>query len=238
MNKKTLVVVATIILAFVGLVVFANMNKKPTPNIGKYSMDAIKEMAEEIPSENINPDSVYEASETTGNLPEKTIGDPSTAKIVLYEYADYACSHCAEWSAKLDKMVKESDGKLAVVYRGYLLGFKNGLAAALAATAAQKQGYWAEYKELLFANQIKWADAGEAKLKSEIVSYFESASNGKGDVDQFLADMESDEVAQKIAFEYKLGKKLDIPGTPTFRVNGENLDILTLETTIKDMLAE
>ena len=53
------------------------------------------------------------------------IGAPDKADVIVYEYADYACSHCAEWSAALEKMVDDSDGRLAVVYRGFLLGFRN-----------------------------------------------------------------------------------------------------------------
>lgn len=238
MDKKTIIAVMAIVAAFVGLAVFSSIFNK-APDYSQYKLDRIQSLADQIKKEDLNPDSIYEASELTSNLPEKTMGDPKTAKVVLYEYADYACSHCAEWSEYLDKTVKESDGKLAVVYRGYLLpSFKNSVVAASAATAAQMQGYWQEYKGQLFANQVRWYNASGNTLKDELVSYFEAASDGKGDTEKFLADMESETVAKRLAFEYRLGKEIDLKGTPTFRLNGENIEITDLKATLATELGK
>lgn len=238
MNKRTIITIVAIIAVFVGAIVFSSTNNS-TPDYGQYRISAIKDLTGKIPGDNLNPDQVYEASEDTGGLPEKVIGDLSTAKVVLYEYADYACSHCASWSVSLDKMVEESDGKLAVVYRGYLLpGFKNNLVVASAATAAQIQGCWKEYKDLLFANQVSWANASGDELRDELISCFETASKGKGDTEKFLADMTSEVVAKKVAFEYRLGNEAQIKGTPTFRLNGEGVEIQDVEAVIKEELSK
>lgn len=239
-RRKTIVamVVAVVVVSFAGLALF-NQTNNAQVDYGQYKISAIKDLAGKIQSDNLNPDQIYEASEDTGGLPEKVIGDLSTAEVVLYEYADYACSHCASWSVSLDKMVEESDGKLAVVYRGYLLpGFKNNLVVASAATAAQIQGCWKEYKDLLFANQVSWANASGDELKDELISCFEIASKGKGDTEKFLADMTSEAVAKKVAFEYRLGSEAQLKGTPTFRLNGESVEIQDVKAVIKEELSK
>ena len=69
-----------------------------------------------------NTDKVYEASEESGNIPEKVIGDASKARVIVYEYADYGCTHCAEWNETITRYVEYFNGDLAVVFRGYDLG--------------------------------------------------------------------------------------------------------------------
>lgn len=194
-------------------------------------------LATALPADGLAPDSIHAPSPLNGDLPEKTIGDPATAKVVLYEYADYACPHCAEWSAIIDRMVADSHGALAVVYRGYLLGFKNSVVSASAATAAQLQGCWQAYKDLLFMNQSTWASLSGDALESELVACFEKASGGQGDIAKFKADMQSEAVAQKIAFEHRLGTEARISGTPAFRLDGQPINLKDLPATVAAKLA-
>ncbi len=237
MNKRIIIVAMIILGIITGATLFSNNNS--TPNYGRFQINTIKELSRNESFNDLNPDTILGATEESGNLSEKTIGDPDRAKVVLYEYADYACSHCAEWSAIIDKMVEKSNGELAVVYRGYLLpGFKNNVAAASAATAAQVQGCWQEYKKLLFANQGTWSRLNGDELQDELISCFETASGGNGNTEQFLADMKSEAVARKLALEYRLGEEIQLKGTPTFRIDGENIAISDLRKTIEEKLSK
>ncbi|MBQ2660694.1 thioredoxin domain-containing protein [Candidatus Saccharibacteria bacterium] len=190
------------------------------------------------PYEDMDADSVIEQSEATGFIGEKTVGNPAEAKIVIYEYADFGCSHCAEWNRKINSLMEKYDGKIALVFRSYDIGqFKNSLKAASAATAAQIQGYFKEYKDLLYSNQIEWFYKDKAELTEIFSSYFEAASNGAGDLDKFKEDIKSDSVRTRLKFEQNMGKKVGITGTPTFRTDGETINlgelIDTIETKIK-----
>lgn len=236
MSKRIVVISMATVGVLVGMVLLSNNNS--TPDYGKYRIGTIKELSEKPSLNDLNPDMIFGANDDNGNLPDKVIGDPDVAKVVLYEYADYACAHCAEWSTAIDKMVDKSDGKLAVVYRGYLLpGFKNNVIAASAATAAQIQGCWQEYRRLLFANQGVWTGLSGDELKNELVACFEKASGGEGDTEKFLADMESEAVAKKIAFEHRLGNEIQLKGTPTFRIDGENIAISDLKKIVEEKLS-
>lgn len=178
-------------------------------------------------------DFIHEATAETGNIPEKIVGDPSTAKVILYEYADYGCSHCAEWNKTLNDLVKEHPDDLAIVFRAYDLGYKNGRTVALAATAAQTLGYWKEYKDLLFLNQNEWFYASAAELEKLLTEYFLTASGGAGDTAKFLENMQSEAVKKRVDFENLMGEKVKLRGTPTFRIDGQTISPASLLNTIQ-----
>ena len=185
----------------------------------------------------INADTIHDASEETGFIGEKIIGNPNEAKLTIYEYADFGCSHCAEWNKKINELISKYDGQIALVYRSYDLGFKNGPAAARAATAAQLQGYFKEYKDLLFTNQTEWYYEESEELNETLVEYFKEASNNSGDVDKFKSDMKSDAVKKRLKFEQRLGRAINLAGTPTFRIDGETVQLGELVEKIEGELA-
>ena len=170
-------------------------------------------------------DTVIPANEDNGGIADHVKGS-ADAPVLIFEYADYQCSACATYSSRINKLVEEYDGKLGIVYRSFLLSYhQNGTAAASAAEAAGLQGYWEEYADLLFANQSVWSSASGDKRTDLFVDLFNAASDNKGDVAKFKADMNSSEVKKKINFDMNLGQSLDIPGTPSFYLDGERIDM-------------
>ena len=166
---------------------------------------------------------IFPASEESGNLPENVEGDPN-APILIFEYADYQCEGCASMNPKLNQLVEEYDGKVAVVYRNFVQSYHaNGTAAASAANAAAIQGYWREYKDLLFANQNEWYHSDAATRQQQFEKYFTTVTNGKGDLEKFRTDMNSDAVAQKIAFDRKLSEARKLSYTPLIYVGSEQV---------------
>ena len=168
-------------------------------------------------------DMIFEASASTGSIGEKIIGNPDKAKVIIYEYADFACSHCAEWNRKINEIIDEHGEDVSLVFRSFDLGFANGPAAARAATAAQIQGYFKAYKDLLFNNQSEWFYEKGESLKQIFSNYLMVASKGAADIDKFVSDMNSNSVKERLKFEQSLGKKIELTGTPTFRIDGETI---------------
>ena len=165
--------------------------------------------------------SVIEASKDNGNIGDHVKGD-ADAPALVFEYADFQCPGCASINAKVNKAVEKADGKLAVVYRNYLLSYhQNGTAAASAAEAAGLQGYWKQYADKLFAEQAEWEYASGSERTALFQKYFLDVTGGKGDVDKFNADIASQEVKKKIDFDMGIGKRIDIGGTPAFYVDGQ-----------------
>ena len=164
-----------------------------------------------------------------GNKDNGGIGDhvkgEEDAPVLIFEYADYQCPACSSINAKVNKAIEELDGKLAVVYRSFLLSYhKNGTAAASAAEAAGLQGYWKPYADKLFSEQVEWQDASAGERTALFEKYFLEVSEGKGDVDKFNSDMASEELSKKISFDMGIGTRMNIEGTPAFYVDGQFID--------------
>ncbi len=165
--------------------------------------------------------SVIEPSNDNGNIGDHVKGSKD-APVLIFEYADYQCPGCASINPRVNKAIEQLDGKLAVVYRSYLLSYhQNGTAAASAAEAAGLQGYWKEYADKLFSNQSEWEYASASDRTNYFNSYFEEVSDGKGDLEKFNTDIASANVSKKIEFDMGVGKRVGVEGTPAFCVDGQ-----------------
>ena len=165
--------------------------------------------------------SVIEADQHNGNIGDHIKGDPN-APVIIVEYADFQCGHCALMNSRMNKIIEKADGKLAVIYRNYLLSYhQNGTAAASAAEAAGLQGYWEEYATKLFTNQSDWQYASASERTELFNKYFEAVTEGKGDLEKFNKDIASNEVSQKISFDMGTGKRIDISATPSLYIDGQ-----------------
>ncbi|MBQ3320686.1 thioredoxin domain-containing protein [Candidatus Saccharibacteria bacterium] len=164
---------------------------------------------------------IIEADEYNGNIGDHVKGS-SDAPVLIFEYADFQCPGCASINPRVNKVIEQLDGKLAVVYRSYLLSYhKNGTAAASAAEAAGLQGYWKPYADKLFAEQSEWEYASASERTELFNKYFTEVTEGKGDLDRFNSDISSDAVSKKISFDMGIGKRVDIEGTPAFYIDGQ-----------------
>ncbi len=168
-----------------------------------------------------NSNSILGPSEKNGNIGDHIKGNPE-APVVIFEYADYQCPGCASINPRVNQAVEELDGKLAVVYRSFLLPYhQNGTAAASAAEAAGLQGYWKPYADKLFAKQTEWEELSPSDRTEKFNQYFLEVTEGKGDVEKFNRDIASEEVSKKISYDMRVGKNVNVEGTPAFYVDGQ-----------------
>lgn len=167
---------------------------------------------------------IIAASEESGNLPEHVEGDPN-APILIFEYGDYQCTACAPMNPYINEIIEDYDGKVAVVFRTVVFSYhQNGTAAASAAEAAAIQGYWKEYKDLLYENQADWYYSDAATRQKQFENYFEQVTEGKGDLEKFREDMGSTAVSKKLRFDATLSRGADIQWTPTFYIGEVKID--------------
>lgn len=172
-------------------------------------------------AKNVELTQVIEASDESGNFPELIVGNPD-APVKIIEYGDYQCTACAPMNPYINELIDEYDGKVAVVFRTMIMSYhQNGTAAASAALAAYKQGYWKEYKDLLFKNQDDWYYSDSTERQKQFEEYLMTVSNNKADLEQFRKDMASEEVAKKISFDAKLSDRAKVEWTPYFMIDGE-----------------
>lgn len=214
-NYGVIAIFAVIILAFFGLLFAYLVNKgQNQPKLDDYDFTAY-----------IGP------NEYNGEIGDHVKGDKDKAKVFIVEYADFQCPGCASLNTYVNKIPSSFDDKVAVIYRNFIMSYhQNGTAAASAAEAAGLQGYWKEMGDLLFSNQAAWQYADVDERTDLFVSYFNSASGNKGDVDKFKSDMNSKQVQKKINFDQEIATKIDVPGTPSLYLNGERLDYSSTKT--------
>ena len=220
-NRTLLISLIAIIAIFIGAVIFIpQLTKKPSDDTSAIELDLSKyDLTKVIP-----------ASEDNGNIADHVKGNAETAEVILFEYADYQCSACALFQSWVKELIKEYNGKFAVVYRSYPLTslHPNAIAAASAVEAAGLQGYWEEMGNLVFANQSEWFYASGNNRTDWFVSYFESVSDGKGDVERFKSDMSSDAVKRKVNFDKAIADSYKLEATPSFiGPDGKELDFTT-----------
>ena len=113
-------------------------------------------------------------------------------------------------------MVKEyvESGTLRIEWRDFPYFGQGSLDAAVAARAAQEQGRFWEYHDLLYENQ-----AGGFPREKLV----ELAREVGLDVEGFEADLASREYEQTVIEDFREGQQRGISGTPTFVINGKVL---------------
>ncbi len=160
-----------------------------------------------------------------GQIGDNVKGDKD-APVIIFEYADFQCGYCARMNTWLNDLIEELDGKLAVVYRSYILSYhQNGTAAASAAEAAELQGYWKVYADKLFNEQAEWSEASASERTELFDKYFMEVTKGKGDLEKFNSDLGSKQVSDKISFDMGIGKRItEITGTPSLFIDGNLID--------------
>lgn len=173
-----------------------------------------------------------------GEIGDYVIGD-AEAPVIIYEYMDYQCEHCANLNLELNNLLKDYNGKVALVVRTYVrTGSKNGFAAAAAAEAAGLQGYFREYKDLLLLRQNDWADSDPATRQQQFERYFEQVSDGNGDLEQFRADINSEKVARKLEFDENLAKAAKLTHVPLLFVNNTRVELDEMGVNLMGTLRE
>jgi protein-disulfide isomerase len=142
--------------------------------------------------------------------------------VVLTEYADFQCPTCKYFSSIVDKLKKTYGDTLKVRYRYFpLTQHRYSRLAARAAQAARNQGKFQEMHDMLFENQDKWDDAGNAQA-----IFIDYAKKIGLNIKEFKKDLNAAKTERIVMEQKKEGEKKGIQATPTFFINGEKMDSL------------
>ena len=112
----------------------------------------------------------------------------------------------------IDKYVES--GTLRLEWRDFPYQGQESVDAALAARAAQEQGKFWEYHDLLYGTQEQ--DYSEERL-------VDLAGEAGLDVDEFRSSLESGEHEAVVGEDFQEGQERGVTGTPTFVINGQAL---------------
>lgn len=146
------------------------------------------------------------------------------AIVTIVEYSDFQCPACKYFYSIMSRLEEEKGGTVRVVFRHFPLPqHVRARLAALAAEAAGAQGKFWEMHDLLFERQDEWSSDG---YEETMVGY---AGMIGLDVDVFIADMQRPELAIKIDRDIATGIRQNITGTPTFYLNGSQIQFRSYE---------
>ena len=141
------------------------------------------------------------------------------APVTVVMFTDFQCPACSGTHPVLKKVLAEFGDKVRFVVRDFPLVniHENAFRAALAANAANAQGKFFEYTELLYKNQ-------NALDTESLKKYARDAGLNQK---QFDLDLESEKFADDVRKDLADGKNYGITGTPTIFVNGVKVRTLS-----------
>lgn len=139
---------------------------------------------------------------------------PQNAPVTLVVFSDFQCPFCAKVVPTLEQIQANYAQQVRIVFHHYPLPFhKDAEPAARAAFAAQMQGAFWPYHDLLFANQKALSD-------EELTAYAQQIGL---DLTAFELDRKSQEARDQVARDAVWVKQLGVRGTPGFFINGRRL---------------
>lgn len=151
--------------------------------------------------------------------------DPSlgsaAAPVNVVMFTDFQCPACAATHPVLKTIIAEYGGKVRFTVRDFPLAsiHENAFRSALAANAANAQGKFFEFTEVLYLNQSALDAASLSKY---------AASVGLN-VKRFEIDLSSEKIAAEVRKDMADGKLYGIGGTPAIFVNGVKVRRLSAE---------
>jgi protein-disulfide isomerase len=107
-----------------------------------------------------------------------------------------------------DKYIE--DGTLRIEWRDFPYLGGESVDAAVAARAAQAQGKFWEYHDLLYQNQSSGFSDENLRALAEKADL---------DVKRFERDYENGSLAELVQKDFKQGQRMGVNGTPTFLIN-------------------
>ena len=144
---------------------------------------------------------------------------PEDAILTVMEYTDFFCPYCSMAFSELNTLMEKYPDDVRLVYRPLPLDSLHPTAplAAYAAEAAGMQGKFWEMYDAIFSNQ----EALSSLTAEDMTEWLKTtAEELELDVDQFTADIASEDVINKITTSQQTMFEAGVSSTPTVLVNG------------------
>ncbi|HDD54951.1 MAG TPA: DsbA family protein [Chloroflexi bacterium] len=150
-----------------------------------------------------------------------SLGDPQ-APVVIEEFSDFGCAHCADFALETKKLIEEEyikTGKAVLVFHtvGAPAQAPALQRAAESAHCAGEQGSFWQFHDLLFANQVSLFTNRTADVSRTMRSFAELLELK---VDEFETCVEEGKYQDLVSSNQLAASQLGVTGTPTFFING------------------
>lgn len=177
----------------------------------RYVSELVAEDLSELETRDLYENRYRDKQEKTFQLQNTAHQGPEDAKVVIVEFFDHACSHCAMAKPMVDRVLEAYPNDVVVYYKNFPLSSNpNSVQAAVAALAAGRQGKFGDMHAMLFQNQ-------RAHDKPSLRSYAEKIGL---DMAKFEKDFADPALEKQVDAERGEGISAGLQGTPTFYING------------------
>ena len=150
--------------------------------------------------------------------PRKGATEP---EVTLIEFSDFECPACMTFNPIVNAIFEKYKDHMRLVYRHFPLPqHPNSKLAAIASQAAQEQGTFWPYADMLFENQEKLD-------KDSLIKY---AENLGMNVEKFKMDLDDPKYSSEVENDLQTAGKIGLNATPSFILN----DVLMKFTTLED----
>lgn len=161
-------------------------------------------------------------------------GDPN-APVQVVEYSDFQCPACGSaeeaFGPTLDRYAEE--GKIHFIYHEFPLPqHTNGVPTAAAARCAGEQDSFWQMHNVIFARQREWSN--DRNITPRLTRYAEELGL---DTAAFGECLSSGKYTQPIQEAVQTGEQAGVRATPTFFVNGRQVETGALINEIEAALA-
>lgn len=145
--------------------------------------------------------------------PDAPAEGPADAPVTVVEFSDFQCPFCARVNPTIEKMMKNYQGKVRLVYRQFPLTniHPNAMRAAEASLCAKEQDKFWQMHDAMFANQGALSADG---LKA-------TAAKLGMDSDKFNQCLDSNKYQDAVLADRQAGAAVGVRGTPALFVNGQ-----------------
>lgn len=147
--------------------------------------------------------------------------EPSSADfqpITILKYSDYQCPACKVMIPMEKQLLADYGDLITFEYRHFpLSGHQFAELAARTYEAAKIQGQSEAMHERIFDGQEIWSRGDAERI------FRDYAEQIGLDMEQFEADLASEEVAAVVESQRREGMRRLVPGTPTYFINGRKI---------------
>ena len=156
----------------------------------------------------------------------------TSSGVSLVEYGDYQCPYCGQYYETLKQVLAQYSNKITFQFINFPLTsiHQNAFAGARAAEAAGLMGKFWQMHDLLYTQNQEYYNSNGAiatwiGTNNPITVFDQDASSLGLNVTQFNKYYNSEQVNNLILADENLGNKLNIQGTPTFYLDGKQVQV-------------
>ena len=151
----------------------------------------------------------------------------ANAKVTVVMFSDFQCPTCASVHPVLKRVISRYGSGVRLVVRDFPLVniHENAFRAALAANAANAQGKFFEYIDLLYKNHKDLSEKALIGFARELGL----------NVERFELDLKSGKFVEEVRKDMEDGNLYGVSGTPTIFVNGVKVRLLS-EKSFRDAI--